>query len=133
MTIADKIERKWLLAGGAIAVVILGMAFSQLTDPMLLVVVGVLLNLTGALISVSIHTYQNELFPTHVRGRATGFVYSFGRLGAMFSGFLIAFFLRDFGVAGVFALISGAMLINFFLVAIFGPRTKDRSLEEISH
>ena len=61
-----------------------------------------------------------------------GFVYSFSRISAIFNGFIVAFILREFGVPGVFAFITGAMVIVVFVIAVFGPKTADRSLEEIS-
>jgi putative MFS transporter len=67
-----------------------------------------------------------------VRAQAVGFVYSWSRLSAIFSSFLIAFFLRDFGVTGVFAFIAVSMLAVVLSIGIFGPRTRGLSLEEIS-
>jgi putative MFS transporter len=51
----------------------------------------------------------------------------------MFSGFVIAHLLRDFGVNGVFAAISGCMVIVMIAIGLFGPATNSKSLEEISH
>ena len=80
-----------------------------------------------------VHTYQAELFPTSIRAGAVGFVYSWSRLSSIFVGFFIAFFLREFGVPGVFIFISGAMAIVVVAVALFGPRTTGRGLDEIAN
>ena len=45
----------------------------------------------------------------------------------------IAFFLRLFGAIGVFAFIAGSMVIVMLAIGLMGPRTRDLSLEEISH
>jgi putative MFS transporter len=82
--------------------------------------------------SMAFHTYQSELFPTRVRAQAVGFVYSWSRLSAIFSSFLIGFFLRDFGVTGVFAFIAVSMLAVVLSIGIFGPRTRGLALEAIS-
>ena len=50
----------------------------------------------------------------------------------MFSGFMIAFALRHFGVPGVFALITGAMIVVMAAIGFFGPRTRNRALDDIS-
>jgi putative MFS transporter len=50
----------------------------------------------------------------------------------MFSAFVIAWFLKDFGVNGVFVFISGAMLIVICAIGLLGPRTRDVALENIS-
>jgi len=97
-----------------------------------LIVLGILISLAGSMISVNYHAYQTELFPTRIRCRAVGIVYSSSRVGAMLSGFLIAFFLRDFGVTGVFAGITGSMLMVMLSIGIFGPKTNGLRLEELS-
>jgi len=96
-------------------------------------VVGVLLTCANNWMSVSFHTYQAELFPTRVRARAVGFVYSWSRFSAIFTSLMIGFFLRDFGVPGVFTFIAVSMLAVVLSIGIFGPRTRGLALETISH
>jgi MFS transporter, putative metabolite:H+ symporter len=133
MTFADRIERKWLIVGPALAVIVFGITFGAMTDPLLLTVCGVLISLAGQTISVSYHAYQAELFPTAVRARANGLVYSASRVGAMLSGFLIAWLLKGHGVAGVFVGITGCMLAVAVSIGFFGPRTNGMRLEDLSH
>ena len=133
MMIADKLQRKWLIVYAACAVIVFGMLFSQSKDVGPLIVLGLLISLSGSALSVAYHAYQTELFPTRVRARAAGLVYSFSRIGASMSGFIIAFLLRDFGTVGVFAAISLSMLICMVAIGIFGPKTNGLRLEEISH
>jgi len=45
--------------------------------------------------SYAYHAYQTEVFPTAVRARAAGLVYSMSRISATFSGFIVAFTLRE--------------------------------------
>lgn len=134
MSVADKIQRKWLIVGAAGTVVVFGLAFSQIKGALPLTALGILISLAGSMISVNYHAYQTELFPTRIRCRAVGIVYSSSRVGAMLSGFLIAFFLRDFGVVGVFAGITGSMLMVMVMlsIGIFGPKTNGLRLEELS-
>ena len=54
---------------------------------------GVGLTLAANIMSFSFHAYQQELFPTGIRARAAGFVYSWSRLSVIFSSFVIAFVL----------------------------------------
>ena len=102
MTFADRIDRKWVIVGSALIVAIVGTAFSQLTEPSLLILCGVLITLANTILSYAYHAYQAEIFPTAIRARAAGIAYSSSRVGAISSGFLIAFFLRDFGATGAF-------------------------------
>jgi MFS transporter, putative metabolite:H+ symporter len=53
-------------------------------------------------------------------------------LSAIFSSFLIGFFLCDLGVTGVFAFIAVSMPAVVLSIGIFGPRTRGLALEVIS-
>ncbi|WP_144107621.1 MFS transporter [Paraburkholderia sp. BCC1886] len=132
MLFADKLERKWLIAGSAAAIAVLGLIFAQQRDPAILVAMGLLMTLAGNCMTFSYRTYQAELFPTRMRARAIGLVYSASRVSAMLSGFLIGFSLRHLGVPGVFALIAGSMVVVVLTVGFFGPRSRGMSLEQIS-
>lgn len=131
--IADRFERKHVIVVMAGANVACGLIFSQVSSAAMVVALGVCLTLAGNIISFTYHTYQQELYPTAIRARAVGFVYSWSRLSAVFSSFVIAFILRDFGVTGVFCFIAGAMVIVMIVIGAMGPRTRGASLESISH
>jgi putative MFS transporter len=112
--------------------IICGLWFSQVANVVLLVSLGVCLTLANNIMSYSFHAYQSELFPTSIRARAVGFVYSWSRFSAIFTAFLIASVLKGFGTTGVFVLIAGAMLIVMLAIGLMGPRTKGLELEKIS-
>jgi MFS transporter, putative metabolite:H+ symporter len=133
LRIADKMERKWQIVSSAAFIGVFGVLFSRQSDPLWLIVCGVLLTCSNNWMSMAFHTYQAELFPTSVRAQAVGFVYSWSRLSAIFTSLMIGFFLHDFGVAGVFAFIAASMLVVVLSIGIFGPRTKGLALETISH
>ncbi|WP_321842587.1 MFS transporter [Paraburkholderia bannensis] len=133
MLVADRIERKWLIVGSAFAVLVFGLMFAQARGAAALIALGILISLAGQMISVCYHAYQAELFPTAVRCRANGVVYSASRVGAMMSGFTIAALLRDGGVQAVFAGITVCMLVVMVSIGAFGPRTNGLSLDELSH
>jgi putative MFS transporter len=126
---ADKLERKWIICGACVAIIVFGIAFSQLTAPALLIGCGVLLTAANMTMSYAYHAYQTEVFPTAVRARAAGLVYSMSRLSAMFSGFIVAYMLKQAGVGGVFGLITTAMIIVIVTLAVFGPSVRGRPLD----
>jgi putative MFS transporter len=132
VTVAERFERKWLIVAAAAAIAILGPLFAAVSEPALLVTLGVLITGCNTLLSIAFHVYQAELYPTRIRARAVGFVYSFSRLSTAVTSFLIAFCLQRWGAPGVFACISFAMLMVIGSIAFFGPRTLGRSLEEVS-
>jgi putative MFS transporter len=130
--VADRVERKWQIVFTAACIAIFGVLFARQRDPAWLVTCGVLLTCANNCMSIAFHAYQAELFPTRIRAQAVGFVYSWSRLSAIFTSFLIAFFLRHYGTRGVFTFIAAAMAVVIFAIAIFGPRTRGLALEDIS-
>jgi putative MFS transporter len=130
--IADKFERKSVIVTAASAILVCGLAFSQVSRGVLLVSLGVGLTLASNMMSYSFHAYQAELFPTSIRSRAVGFVYSWSRFSAIFTSFIIAAALKNFGTLGVFVLIAAAMLMVMAVIGWMGPRTRNLALEEIS-
>ncbi|BFG75977.1 MFS transporter [Paraburkholderia terrae] len=131
--IADKYERKSVIVAMAALIIVCGLWFSQTTAAALLICLGVGLTLGSNIMSYSYHAYQAELFPTSIRARAVGFVYSWSRFSAIFTAFFIASVLNYFGSTGVFVFIAGAMAIVMLVIGVMGPRTRGVALEEISH
>lgn len=130
--IADKFERRTMIVAAAALIMVCGLVFSQVSGGMLLIAMGVGLTLANNIMSYSFHAYQTELFPTGIRARAVGFVYSWSRLSAIFTSFLIAGLLKQFGTTGVFVFIAVAMLVVMAAIGFMGPRTRDLALEQIS-
>jgi putative MFS transporter len=133
MLIADRMERKWQLVWAGICIGGFMYLFANQASPAVIIVFGVLVTLANNWLSFTLHNYQGELFPTRVRGRAVGFVYAWSRISAAFAGLLIGFFLREGGATGVALFIGAAMLVMVVTIGAFGPRTRHRTLEEISH
>jgi putative MFS transporter len=126
---ADCLERKWIICGACVAIIAFGFGFSQFTEPALLILSGVLLTAANMTMSYAYHAYQTEVFPTSIRARASGLVYSMSRVSAMFSGFIVAYMLRVAGVGGVFGLITTAMIIVIITIATFGPNVRGKPLD----
>jgi MFS transporter, putative metabolite:H+ symporter len=132
VALADKLERKWQIVFAAFGIAVSGLLFASTTFAALLILLGVLLTLSNNIMSYSLHAYQAELYPTRIRARAIGFVYSWSRLSVVFTSFVIGFFLARFGVLGVFAFIAGSMAVVMLSIGVFGPRTNNLPLEMIS-
>src|SRR6476620_10598949 len=118
-----------MISGACVAIIAFGMAFSQLTQPALLILCVVLLTAANMTMSYAYHAYQTEVFPTSIRARASGLFYSMSRLSAMFSGFIVAYVLREGGVGGVFGLITTAMIIVIVAIAVWGPAVRGKPLD----
>jgi putative MFS transporter len=126
---ADRLERKWIICGACMAIIGFGIAFSQFTAPALLILSGVMLTAANMTMSYAYHAYQTEVFPTSIRARASGLVYSMSRISATFSGFIVAYVLRESGVSGVFGLITSAMIVVIVVIAAFGPDVRGKPLD----
>ncbi len=129
---ADHFERKWQIAWAAFGIAVFGLLFAWQSSAAGVIICGLLITLCNNWMSFSFHAYQAELYPTRIRAQAVGFVYSWSRFSAVFSGFIIAFFLGRYGTIGVFGFIAGAMAVVFVVIGGFGPAVTKRRLEAIA-
>lgn len=129
---ADRLERKWQIVCAAIGIAAFGLLFARQTTAAGVIACGVLITFCNNWMSFSFHAYQAELYPTRIRAQAVGFVYSWSRFSAIFSGFVIAFFLSRYGSVGVFGFIAGAMAMVAIVIGGFGPAVTGRRLEAIA-
>jgi MFS transporter, putative metabolite:H+ symporter len=132
MTFAERIERKWQLVGCALVVAVAGLLFGMAREPAAILLCGSAVTIANNWLIGIFHTYQAELYPTRIRARAVGFVFSWSRVSSIFVGFWVAALLKQSGVPAVFVLISSAMLVIVVMVGLLGPRTNGVRLEELS-
>jgi putative MFS transporter len=130
--IADRMERKWQIVSAGVGIGIFMLIFARQTEPAWIIIFGVLVTLFNNWISFVFHGFQAEQYPTRIRARAIGFVYSWSRVSAAVAGLLIGFFLHEGGTLGVAMFIGAAMLVMIVAVGAFGPRTRNRRLEDLS-
>jgi putative MFS transporter len=130
--IADRLERKYVLIIACLSIVVCGLGFSQARGAGAIILFGVCLTLENNIMSYTYHAYQQELFPTGIRARAVGFVYSWSRFSAIFTGFIIAFVLQRGGVTGVFVFIAAAMIVVALAIGLMGPRSRNLALETLA-
>jgi len=129
---ADKIERKNQIIGGLSGMALMMAAFAFATSAAALILIGIAFTLCANVMSYAYHGYQAELFPTRIRSRAVGFVYSWSRMAAAFSGLIIGSLLVTGGVPAVAAFIGGAMIVGIAVILIFGPSTNGLALEQLN-
>ena len=129
---ADRIERKQQIIGGLAGMAVMMAAFAFATAPAALIAIGIAFTLSANVMSYAYHGYQAELFPTRIRSRAVGFVYSWSRLAAAFSGLIIGSLLAIGGVPAVALFIGGAMIVGIAVIGAFGPSTNGLALEQLN-
>ncbi|GLQ87514.1 MFS transporter [Dyella flagellata] len=130
---ADLLERKTQIVLGLIVMGVSMLAFARTNAPAMLIVLGVVFTLAANIMSYAYHNYQAELYPTRIRARAVGFVYSWSRIAAAFAGLGIGYFLHLGGALAVASFIAIAMVVGIVAIGVFGPSTKGVALEHISH
>jgi len=129
---ADKLERKYQIIGGLACMGVLMAAFATASSASALITIGIAFTLCANVMSYAYHGYQAELYPTAIRSRAVGFVYSWSRLVAAFSGLIIGSLLSTGGVTAVAEFIACAMLVGIAAIGLFGPATNGISLEKLN-
>ncbi|MCD0246412.1 MULTISPECIES: MFS transporter [Xanthomonas] len=129
---AQRWENKWQITASALGAVLFGVLFSLQHQAIGMVLCGAMIAFCNAWMSFAYHGYQAELFPTVLRARAVGFCYSFSRLSTAMSSVLIGWLLAQVGSHGVLSFIVISMSIVASVIACFGPKTRNRALEDIA-
>ena len=128
---AERFERKKTIVFLSLSMAISGLAFPFVESPLAIVVAGALITIFSYWFSAVLHAYQAELFPTRARATGVGFTYSWSRLSAVFSTYIIGYLLVE-GVLAVFVFMGAAMVGVALIVGFFGPKTNAVVLEDIS-
>lgn len=129
--IIERIERKWLIVGSALVMAVMGLVFGYARDTTLIVVSGFVLTCASNVFSNAFHTYQAEIFPTRIRSGAISIAYSLSRATSAVLPFVALHALDGLGAGTVF---DGSAVILAILcvdVAVLGPYSTGRSLEEV--
>lgn len=136
MILIDRIGRKKLLIWGSVgitlslaslAAVLLTLGLSTSTAWLTVVFLGVYIATWGPVVWV----LMPELFPSKVRGAATGFTTLVLSATNLIVSLVFPLMLSAMGIAWVFTIFSVICLLSFFFALYMVPETKGKSLEEI--
>lgn len=127
-----RFERKYLTMAAVGALAAFGLLFATVHQTALIVLFGFLTTATSNVFSNVYHVYQAEIFPTDVRATAVGWTYSLSRLSSAVLPFALIPVLDAYGAAAMFTVVLVALAIAVAVVALIGPKTSRRSLEEIN-
>jgi len=132
LPIIERVDRKWLIAGSACLMSVLGIGMGYSTSPVAIVALGFLYTAVSNIFSNGLHIFQVEIFPTAVRTTAAGACYGLSRLSSAAMPFVLLPVLDRWGAGAMFVVVAAALWIVVLDVAIFAPRTTGRSLEEVN-
>src|SRR3954451_7524774 len=129
----ERFERKHLIVASAIAMAVLGVLFGFGRATGVIVAAGFLLTASSNVFSNGFHIYQAEIFPTRMRSTAVSTSYALSRLSGAMLPFISVAALDRLGPTAVFLGSAAVLSVVALDVAILGPRTTGRNLEDSSH
>jgi putative MFS transporter len=129
--ISDRGGRKWAIVTLYVSAALLAIIYGQLETKKIIFVFAFLLLFAVQSVTPITSTYLTELYPTHLRSSAVGFIYSISRLFVAFVQLLIATIIAGYGQAGVFSYLGLTFIIPAIVVAFLGIKTSGQSLEAI--
>ncbi|WP_431877007.1 MFS transporter [Amycolatopsis sacchari] len=132
LPVVERVERKFLVLGSALAMGVCGLAFGLASNTTLIVAFGFLYTAASNFFSNAYHIYQAEIFPTALRGTATSGTYSLSRLASGVMPFVLLPLLNSAGAGPLFAVVAAAMVLVALDIAVLGPRTTGRALEVVN-
>ncbi|MDR5881544.1 MFS transporter [Caballeronia sp. LZ032] len=131
--LTERIGRKWGIVAFSLICAALGVGYPFAQSEVVIAVLGFAITAClYVLSSFTIASYVPELFPTALRLRGTGLANTIGRAVSIALPYAVAAAYAGTGIAGVLTLIVGTLLAQALIVGMFGPETKNRSLEAIS-
>jgi putative MFS transporter len=126
--IADRWERKYLIAGVAVLVGTFGMIYGLSFNTWVIVIFGFLVAMSQQVFAPMLYAYTAECFPTNARNTGAGVSYGIGRLGNAIGPLIVAFLFTTYGYRSVFAYIAVCWVLVALLILAFGPRMNQRTL-----
>jgi len=121
-TIVDRLPRRSALIGLAALMIVVGLAFGVVTDPLSLMASGLVFNLLVNLFTPVIVLYAAELFTTGRRAQGTSWGWAANRVGAALVPLALLPLLKAQGPLVMFVVIAGTLLAFIALVATLGRR-----------
>jgi MFS transporter, putative metabolite:H+ symporter len=129
--LVERFERKFLIIASALGIAVCGIVFAAASTVWVIVVAGFLLTAISNVFSNSFHIYQAEIFPTAIRSTASGIAYSLSRATSVVLPFVAVPALATLGPVAVFGGAAVLIVLLCLDVALLGPRTTGRALEEV--
>jgi putative MFS transporter len=126
--IADRWERKYLIAIVAVLVGTFGMIYGLSFNTWIIVIFGFLVAMSQQVFAPMLYAYTAECFPTAARNTGAGLSYGIGRLGNALGPLIVAFLFTTYGYRSVFAYIAACWVVVALLILTFGPRMNKRTL-----
>ncbi len=131
--LADRYSRRRLIILSLGLLGISAILFSLSGTTSWILIIGFLLMVFNGMAWGLAHPFSSELYPTSIRGSATGWATGIGRLGGVVAPMVVAWVIQaGGGMTIIFSILAAAPMLTMFILAGLKQETTGRSLEEIS-
>lgn len=120
--IVDRLERRVALAVLAGLLMLTGLVFGVVTDPVSLMTSGLIFNLLVNLLTPVLVLYAAELFTTDRRAQGTSWGWASTRVGSALVPLALLPLLKAQGSLAMFVVIAGTLIAFVAVILVFGPR-----------
>ena len=126
--IADKWQRKYMIAITALLIAGIGVAYGLSVKTVPIIILGFLVAMFIQTFAPLLYAYTPECYPTSIRSFGSGLAYGAGRLANVAGPVLIAVLFTHLGYVSVFIYIAATWALVALIVTLFGPKTKGVAL-----
>ncbi len=133
ISIIDKVERKFGVMISIFIAGVLGILFALTSNLYLMLIIGFFIQFAFWNMSNFFHQYQAEIFPTKLRGSATGLGQSINALASATVPLFMVVAVISHGVLATFIAIFALIAIVIIDIGLFGPRSSKIQLEKIAN
>ncbi|KRM97062.1 major facilitator superfamily permease [Liquorilactobacillus aquaticus DSM 21051] len=128
--LVDWIGRKKTIIPTFIFSAILGLLYTQQTNPAAIIIIDFFLTMTFYILMASVvGVYVSELFVTNFRFRGAGTANGAAKILTVLTPYFATWAIQKVSVDLIFYLIAALMLIAAIVVSFFGPETKQQEIQ----
>lgn len=128
----ERYGRKVVIIIALLCVAVAAFLYGQASTYISVAVAGAAMHFFLVSVATAIYAYTPELFPTRARATGLGTSSTVGRLAAVSGPLLISALIVKWDYTGAFIACALCFSSAALLVWLFGPETRDRSIEDIS-
>ncbi len=132
--VADKFSRKKLIIFSLGLLGVAAIIFSLSTQTAWVLIFGFMLMIFNGMAWGLAHPFSAELYPTSIRGSATGWGTGVGRLGGVLAPMVVAWIIQFNGsLTVIFTVLAAAPALTMVILAGLKQETTGRTLEDINN
>jgi putative MFS transporter len=126
--ISDRWERKWSITVVSLVIAFCGLMYGTTFKTLTIIIFGFSVSMFIQTFAPLLYAYTPECYPTKIRNSGSGLGYGIGRLANAFGPLIVAFLFTNYGYTSVFVYIASTWVAVAFIVGVFGPKTKGKTL-----